>query len=105
MHKAVDYFSDSIRVDPSYAPAYVGLSDAYRQLSASGLVPPIEFSQKSRGALTKALELDPSLGEAHYSLAMNSEYLDFDLATAEREYTLSLQLSPTHSVGNGVPST
>jgi TolB-like protein/DNA-binding winged helix-turn-helix (wHTH) protein len=99
MHKSVDYFSDSIRVDPSYAPAYVGLSDAYLSLSVSGSVPPLEFSQKSKVALAKALELDPDLGEAHYSLARNSEYVDFNWATAEREFTRALQLNPNYAHG------
>ncbi len=99
MHKAVDYFSDSIRVDPSYAPAYVGLSDAYLGLSVSGSTPPLEFSQKSKVALTRALELDPNLGEAHYSLARNSEYVDFDWATADREFTRGLQLNPNYALG------
>lgn len=98
-HKAVDYFSESIRLDPTYAPAYVGLSDVYNQLSGLGLVSPVAFAQKSKLALTKALELDPDLGEAHYSLAMNSAYLDYDWTTAEREFTRALQLNPNYALG------
>ena len=66
IEESIGYFEDAIRRDPTFAPAYVGLANAYR-LSApfSGAVHPNETRAKVISAARKALELDPELAEAH----------------------------------------
>ena len=69
LEEAISYFDDAIRQDPAFAGAYVGLADAYDEL---GLVfvggSPAETRPKVISAARKALELDPELVEAPYSI-------------------------------------
>jgi len=67
--ESIHYFEQAIKTDPTFAPAYVGLGEAYGQLS-SVLVGdrPREFRPKLIDAARKALELDPELAEAHVLL-------------------------------------
>jgi TolB-like protein/Flp pilus assembly protein TadD len=63
-------FEDSIRKDPTFAPAYVGLVGTYIHLQDIFVgAPPAEIRPKVISALRKALEFDPQLSEAHAYLA------------------------------------
>ena len=56
------------RFDPTYAPAYAGLSECHSNFSFFGYVPPGEAYPRAKAAAVKALELDDSLAEAHAAL-------------------------------------
>jgi TolB-like protein/Tfp pilus assembly protein PilF len=93
--KRIAYFKESIKKDPGFAPAYVGLATAYGELGTSGIggAPPIEMLPKVIGAIRKALELDPALPEAHALLA--EIYQDqWQWSDAEGEYNRALELNP-----------
>ncbi len=97
-HKAAEYFQQAINIDPGYAPAYAGLADAYLWTSFGEiLLPPREWYGKARAAAMKAVELDPSLAEAHASLAgvgdFQLDYWDFSL----REYQRAIELNPNYA--------
>ncbi|MBI1747838.1 MAG: protein kinase [Acidobacteria bacterium] len=92
--KALDYFHQAIEKDPNYALAYVGLADSYTMLADYDLLSPKEAAPKAKAAVTKALELDDSLEEAHTSLADIRRFYDWDWAGAEREYRRALELNP-----------
>ena len=67
---SISYFEDAIKRDTTFAPAYVGLANAYSNLGTvfiGGL--PEETRPKVVSAAEKALELDPNLAEAHVLLA------------------------------------
>ncbi|HYK25708.1 MAG TPA: tetratricopeptide repeat protein, partial [Steroidobacteraceae bacterium] len=91
---SVEHFQRAITLDPTFAPAYVGLAQAFTQL---GLVevgrPPSETRPQVLAAARRALELDPSLAEAHVLLA-NTEQEQWHWAEAESEYRSALDLSP-----------
>jgi TolB-like protein len=93
--KRIAYFEDTIEEDPAFAPAYVGLASAYRELGTPGIggAPPSEVRPKLISATRKALELDPALPEAHALLAdvYQEQWLWKD---AEGEYKLALELNP-----------
>jgi serine/threonine protein kinase/Tfp pilus assembly protein PilF len=95
--QAVDYFEEAIRKDPNYAEAYAGLSEAY--VFGAGLAGMTQKEENRRGRLaaTKALELDPMLGEAHVALAGVLLYEDWDFAGAEREFKHAIDLSPSYA--------
>src|SRR6185503_20488692 len=70
IRKALDYAQQAIAIDPTYAPAYVGLADSYNLLGAQhSALPPRESFPKARAAALRALEIDEQLAEAHASLA------------------------------------
>ena len=99
MAKAIDYFQRAIEKDPTYAPAYSGLSDAYRHFVILGL-PPRECMPKAEAAARKALALDDTLAEAHTSLAAVLYRHNWDWPGAEREFQLSLEMDPSYAEGH-----
>lgn len=92
--RCIGYFDDAVRLDPAFAPAYVGLAQAYDGLSSVFIgAPPQETRRKMIDAVRKALELDPNLSEAHDLLAgvLQDEWR---WAEAESEYRRTLELNP-----------
>jgi tetratricopeptide (TPR) repeat protein len=49
---------------------------------------------EAKAAATKALELDTSLGEAHFAIAQIIELYDWNWSEAEKEYGIALELNP-----------
>jgi tetratricopeptide (TPR) repeat protein len=99
LQTAIGYFKRAIEKDPDYALAYAGLADAYIALGSSngGGHYPKETLPEAKAAATKASELDPSLGEAHFSLAQTMELYDRNWSEAENEYRLALELNPNYA--------
>ena len=92
--KAMKAFEQAIEIDPDYSLAYTGLGDSCIQFDFYGLVPPLETIQKARAAVSKALEIDDGLAEAHNTLASIKLVYDRDRAGAEREFRLAIELDP-----------
>jgi TolB-like protein/DNA-binding winged helix-turn-helix (wHTH) protein len=92
--ESIHYFEQAIRTDPTFAPAYIGLGEAYGQLS-SVLVGdrPREFRPKVIDAARKALELDPELAEAHVLLGTMYQK-QWRWPDAENEFKTALDLTP-----------
>jgi len=74
--------------------AYADLAYAYSSLSYLGARPPREVMPKAREAVTKALEIDNTLAEAHVELAAIRHFYDWNLEEAERSYRHALELDP-----------
>ncbi|HSB26812.1 MAG TPA: tetratricopeptide repeat protein, partial [Pyrinomonadaceae bacterium] len=95
-NKGVDAFNQAIALDPNYALAYAGLSDAYFYASTIHL-PPTEALPKVGEYAQKALTVDDSLAAAHHSIAnYKANYLR-DNAGAKREFERALELDPNDS--------
>jgi len=92
--RSIAYFSEAIKKDPSFAPAYVGLGNAYMQLDTglNGAPPERERAEAVTAART-ALQLDPDLAEAHGLLADVYEG-QWRWAEAETEYRRAIELNP-----------
>jgi serine/threonine-protein kinase len=87
------HFRRALELDPGFAPAWAGMSDAHRYRAARGMAPPAEASAESEAAARKALELDDSLAEAHAALgAARSGRLD--LAGGMRSLRRAIELNP-----------
>ena len=90
----IAYFGQAIRKDPKFAPAYVGLSNAYNDLGDSFVGGPADkVRPEAIRAARKALELDPQLAEAHVRLAEIYQYR-WQWTDAESEYKLAIELNP-----------
>jgi eukaryotic-like serine/threonine-protein kinase len=97
IQKSVEYFQQSIQLDPTYALGYAGLADAYTLLTLYHATQPADSYPKAREAALKALSLDQNLAEAHASLGfvtMNDYYPVHDAAAAESEYLRAIELNP-----------
>jgi serine/threonine protein kinase/Flp pilus assembly protein TadD len=97
--KALDYFRQAIAIDPSYAPAYAGLAEAYSRLGDSAWRPADAYP-KAKSAALKSVELDPELAEARTALGMSILFNDWDWAAAERELRRGIDLDPRSPIAH-----
>ncbi|WP_260736321.1 tetratricopeptide repeat protein [Tunturiibacter lichenicola] len=94
IEQSIGNFEDAINKDSTFAPAYLGLAEAYTSLGTvfSG-VSPAETRPKVMTFSRKALAIDPDLVEAHVLLA-NVLQEEWHWSEAETEYRRALQLNP-----------
>lgn len=93
---AIEMFTKAVAADPLYAPGYVGLADSYLLASGSQENGFAVTLPEARLAVERAIQIDPSLGEAHATLAMIASSYYFDWDTAEKELTTAIRLSPNY---------
>ncbi len=94
LQKAVQYFNQTVVIDPNYALGYAELANANLLLSSYHNVPRSETRLKAKDAVLKALSLDSELGEAHAVLGLILS--ENDLAAAEHEYQRAIELNPNY---------
>lgn len=88
-------FQHAITIDPDYAPPYAALALSYVLSPIVGEAKPADVMPKAREAVSRAIELDPTLAEAHAVSAMVAAHYDYDWTTAEREFHRALDLNPS----------
>jgi TolB-like protein/Flp pilus assembly protein TadD len=98
--RAIDYFTQSIAVDPQCAVAHAGLADAYTLSGEYGLLAPDEAMPQAKDAASRALALDPNLAEAHTSLAIILELYEWQWDKAEEHYRRAIQLNPGYATAH-----
>jgi len=90
----ISYLQQAIEIDPAYALAYVGLSEAYRSLALSVEMTPAEALPKAKAAAQRALEIDDGLPEAHTALGASMFWYEWNWTEVEAQYKRALQLNP-----------
>jgi TolB-like protein/Flp pilus assembly protein TadD len=100
LKKAVHYFEQATVADPNYALAYAGLASAYEPLSFFGYLPISEARPKISAAVTKALELDDALAEAHNESGVFKLYYEWDWAGGESAFRRALELNPNYALAH-----
>ncbi|MEO8440205.1 MAG: hypothetical protein ABI540_08290 [Spartobacteria bacterium] len=96
--KAITQFEQAIALDPNFAPAYSGLSDAYLWAAFNeGVVTAREAGSRSKAAAEKALALDPASAEAYTSLANYKSWYEHDWAGADKEFRQAISLNPNYA--------
>jgi TolB-like protein/DNA-binding winged helix-turn-helix (wHTH) protein len=91
---AAKYFERAAQLDPSYAPAWVGVSRARKWQAVMGLIPKEAGYVAAREAVERALTLNPNLAEAHDQMARIKEQIDFDWTGADASYRRAVELEP-----------
>jgi TolB-like protein/class 3 adenylate cyclase/Flp pilus assembly protein TadD len=92
--KAIQFYLQSINVDPSYALAWAGLSRAYADQAGQNWVPFIDGFGRAKAAALRAIELEPMLAEAHAALGWVQRAFDWDWKGAETSFNRALELAP-----------
>jgi TolB-like protein/Tfp pilus assembly protein PilF len=92
--KALSYFDRAIASDPTWAEGYVGVADCYNMLGYYNALAPQEAYPKAESAARKALELDPSVAEAHAALGVVKRDYEWDWPGAEQQFQRAIELNP-----------
>jgi serine/threonine-protein kinase len=96
VHKGIEHLEQAVARDPDYALAYATIGHAYTEMGigVAGGLPPEEAFRRAKTAVTRALELDPGLAEAHAWLASLKFVCDYDWTGAELEFKRAIELNP-----------
>jgi pentatricopeptide repeat protein len=98
LRDAMSLFEQALARDARFAKARAGIADCYRLLANYGHILYQEGIEKGREAALKALEVDPELAEAHYSLANVMSSADENTESL-RELRKALELNPNMAEG------
>jgi tetratricopeptide (TPR) repeat protein len=97
---ALGYFELALRMYPNYARAYVGVANVWLIRGDVGFMAPTAAYPKAKAAITKALQLDDTLAEAHITYANIAGPYERDWPTAEREFRRGVELNPNSADGH-----
>lgn len=102
LDEAITHFSQAIRLDPGFAPAYVELASAQLRLAEFEVSDdrPERFAEAVQSGMQlveKALQMDARSGPAYIERANLKAYTN--LAEAEADYRRGLDLSPNYAPG------
>ncbi|MGH7631586.1 MAG: tetratricopeptide repeat protein, partial [Gemmatimonadales bacterium] len=94
--QGIKHLEQAVARDPNYALAYAVLGHAYTELglAIAGSIRPEDAFSKAKAAVSRALDLDPGLAEAHAMLGFLRFVCDYDWTGAEQEFKRALELNP-----------
>ena len=92
--RAQDQFHRAIELDSNFALAYLGYSRAVAAAGEDMTQPPEQAYPKQMASLTKAIEKDPNLAEAHAALGVLEVYHDYNLEAGEAEIRQAVEIDP-----------
>jgi len=101
MMKAIECYQMALQKDPLYAMPYVGITDVFLVLGLWSFIPPKEAFTKAKAAITKAFEIDDSLGEVYSSMGFINVNFEWDWVAAEKNYKRGLELNPKYAYAHG----
>jgi eukaryotic-like serine/threonine-protein kinase len=98
LQKAIAQFEEGVRLSPTFAPAFSGLSDAYLWAGYNeGFLTATEARPKAKAAAQRAVQLDDNSAEAHTSLAAFKLFYEYDMAGCEREFRRAFALNSNYA--------
>jgi serine/threonine protein kinase len=92
--RSKEYYEESIRLDPEFALAHIGLAEYFLLLTFGGLLPAHDAMPLVRASARKALELDYQLPEAHAMLGVVAAVYDYDWRDAEQLFGVAMAHDP-----------
>jgi serine/threonine-protein kinase len=94
LRRGIELFEQALQVAPEHARAHAGIADCWAYL-ADDWVAPDEAYPKAKASALRALDLEPSLGDAFTALGKVLCWYEWDFAGAERELTTAVNLNPS----------
>ncbi len=101
---AVANFQQALTLDPTFAPAEIGLAEAYLGMGQEGWLPTRVAFERAREAAVLAQRLDPKSAAPHVSMAQIHTYYDWDWVGADRELQQAFALGPRETNGVDIAS-
>jgi TolB-like protein/Flp pilus assembly protein TadD len=96
LETALAEFTRAVELDPEFSLAWVGVAESTFLLNSYGTLSIDESLPAMEAAVEKALELDPSSGEAYATLAQVHSSRE-QYAEAETAYKRAIELSPNYA--------
>lgn len=94
INESLAYYQRALEKDPQYAPAHVGVADAYIMLSGHRRITMAEAEAKAEPHIRRALEIDDMSAHAHNALAELMYQYKYEWVGAETEFKKSLAINP-----------
>jgi len=91
LQKSIDYYNQALEKDPNYAMAYIGLASSYIVLGVNYRSPK-EMMPKAKAYVSKGLERDATLAEAHVAQGAIKFFFDWDWSGAGRELRQAMDI-------------
>jgi serine/threonine-protein kinase len=91
MEQAKGFYEQAIALDPRYALAHAAYADYLFGRTTVGMTPLREVAPTARALAQRALELDPSLPEAHATLGLIAAMHDHNWKEFERQFELAMK--------------
>jgi TolB-like protein/DNA-binding winged helix-turn-helix (wHTH) protein/Tfp pilus assembly protein PilF len=99
LEKSTDYFQEAIQLDSGYGAAYSGLAEAWAMLQYIGAATPEEARPNALEAVSKALEMDDELEEAHGAMGVIKAD-EWDYPGGEQECRKAIELNPGYALAH-----
>lgn len=96
LRTAIEQFKAASEKDPNFALAYVGLADSHLVGLYSTRGKDNEAIGLAKAYAARALEIDPSLAEAHATLGLTNTLL-MNWPEAEKQLTRAIELNPKYA--------
>ena len=98
LQKAILQFDAAVKLSPTFAPAYSGLSDAYTWAAFNeGFISVADAKPLAKETAERAVALDSMSAEAHTSLGVFKAWLDYDWEGSEQELHRAIALNPNYA--------
>jgi serine/threonine-protein kinase len=97
LRKSLEHFKNALSLDPEFALGHAGLADAYVLLADYGVESPSESMAKGRSSAMRALNIDPTLGEAEASLAFIKSVYDWEWETGGEHFRRAMRMNPSYA--------
>jgi serine/threonine-protein kinase len=91
---AIGLLQNAIEIEPEYAPAYAALADCYTFLGYLQVASPESVFPKARAAVSRAIEIDPLLAEAHATRGWIETVYGWKPVEAEISLREAIRLDP-----------
>jgi len=98
--QARQYLQQAVARDAEDAPAWAALASTTLMLEQFEALPPAQGFDEAGNAASRALALDPSLADAHATLAFVDFFWSRDAVSAEREFQTALALDPNSATAH-----
>lgn len=94
LRNSIRHFERALELDPSYAAAMAGLAGAFGNIGYFNYEPKDKAYARSKELSLKALALDDTIPEAHYTMGTEEFFVEGNFDKAEKYYLRAIELNP-----------